>query len=167
MGPQRGHTRMDGRHGIPCPFPKSSDHYPNIISSYCILSQVDKACSPVLACICFKGPAYTARLSASLLLAVVAGSRPQHISTSTSNANRPSPGSRRRRRPSHPLDVLFSPHLLPCCLDSGRPYSIAKHSIYAPHADTSSPWPTTINHSTPARDTTRHAIPYHAMPCLP
>lgn len=145
------------------PFQKSSDHYPNIISSYCILSQVDKACSPVLACICFKGPAYTARLSASLLLAAVARSHPQHIGTSTSNANRPSPGSRRRRPSPSTPDVLSSsspPPLLP--------------GLWAPvfnrQAFNYAPMPTRHLHGQPLSTiapllATRQDMPSHAMPC--
>lgn len=159
------------------PFQKSSDHYPNIISSYCILSPVDKACSPVLACICFKGPAYSASLPAFLhlcclavswLLLLALGSRPQHIGASTSNASRPSPGSRRRRRPSPSTpDVLSSSSPPPLLPGLWAPVFNRQAFNLRSHADTSPPWPTTINHSTPARDTTRHAIPYHAMPCLP
>lgn len=111
-------------HGIPCP--ESSDHYPNIPSRYRILSlSLDKACSPVLARICFKGPAYPMRLCVFLALLLLLLARAQRI-ISTS-----------KTQTADQVLVWFSscsPHLLtsspllPCCLDSGRPYSIAKHS---------------------------------------
>lgn len=43
-----------------------------------------------------------------------------------------SPGSGSRRPHLLPPNVRYPPHLLPCRLGSGRPYSTAKHSICAP-----------------------------------
>lgn len=86
---------------------------------------LDKACSPVLARICFKGPAYPMRLCVFLALLLLLLARAQHIISTSKRRKQQTEswsGSRPARLTSSP------PPVLPCCLDSGRPYSIAKHS---------------------------------------
>lgn len=148
MGPPRAWHPMSRKLGSLSKYPSSLPHSLSL----------DKACSPVLARICFKGPAYPIRLCiflALLLLLLVA--RAQHI-ISTS-----------KTQTADQVLVWFSscsPHLLPSSPPSLLPglwapvFNCQAFKSALPMPTRHPPWPTIINRTTLARDA-GHAIPCH------